>query len=307
MLYKQHVGQNRLYVHADNAREDNEWPGNYTAGGHHPIHLDDYLGDQKQYRILHKLGYVAVKILTAEHSDHAQNRELEMTTRLQEIAQRDLDIAEYCCLPLDKFRIEGPNGSHQCFFYPVAGPLLAYLMSDQLRKGVHFNHEYAAPELILEVGCNVGKNKLMLEPEYGAASNICALACMIFRIHTEHCLFWLEYDTMSEAFERFHAIPGPLPEAWEIEDDDTQRRFLPVNEDPKRQTIREQFYSEWHAHCVRRSGGEKSAEQLSEKEIDIMADLILTIIKYDPKERPSAKQVLRHPWFTSDWDEADAD
>ncbi|KAL2798036.1 hypothetical protein BJX66DRAFT_334384 [Aspergillus keveii] len=117
----------------DNAREDNEWPGYYTAGGHHPVHLDDYLGDQKQYRVLHKLGvgrgslvwlcrvrdsepaqYVAVKILTAEHSDHAQNRELEMATHLQEIALRNPDIAEYCCLPLDKFRIEGPNGSHQC-------------------------------------------------------------------------------------------------------------------------------------------------------------------------------------------------
>ncbi|KAL2798035.1 hypothetical protein BJX66DRAFT_334383 [Aspergillus keveii] len=191
-------------------------------------------------------------------------------------------------------------------------------MSDQSRKGVHFKHEYAAPELILEVGCNVGKNELMLEPECGAASNIWALACTIFRIRTGHCLFWLDHDTMSEAFERFHAILGPLPEAWsaalkdwkkrirENEDTETQHRFLPVNEDPKQQTIREQFYSEWHAHCVRRSDGERSAEQLSEKEIDIMADLSQTMVKYDPKERPSAKQVLRHPWFTSDWDEAEA-
>jgi hypothetical protein len=65
----------------------------------------------------------------------------------------------------------------------------------------------------------------------------------------------------------------------ENEDGDTQHRFLPVNEDPKRQTIREQFYSEWHAHCVRRPDGEKSAEQLSEKEIDIMADLIQMVVK----------------------------
>jgi hypothetical protein len=56
----------------------------------------------------------------------------------------------------------------------------AYLMSDQSRKGVHFKHEYAALELILEVGCNVGKNELMLEPECGAASNIWALVCTIF-------------------------------------------------------------------------------------------------------------------------------
>jgi serine/threonine protein kinase len=38
-----------------------------------------------------------------------------------------------------------------------------------------------------------------------------------------------------------------------------------------------------------------------------MADLIQMVVKYDPKERPSAKQVLRHPWFTSDRDEVEAE
>lgn len=31
-------------------------------------------------------------------------------------------LAEYVCLPLDKFNIDGPNGSHYCFAYPVLGP-----------------------------------------------------------------------------------------------------------------------------------------------------------------------------------------
>lgn len=30
--------------------------------------------------------------------------------------------AEYVCLPLDKFNIDGPNGTHYCFVYHVLGP-----------------------------------------------------------------------------------------------------------------------------------------------------------------------------------------
>ncbi len=30
--------------------------------------------------------------------------------------------AQHVCLPLDKFDIDGPNGTHYCFVYPVLGP-----------------------------------------------------------------------------------------------------------------------------------------------------------------------------------------
>jgi serine/threonine protein kinase len=114
----------------------------YQSGGHHPVHLLDLLGDKKQYRIIGKLGtggfgnvwlcrnvkrtpseYVAVKILMAElSSDESNSQEAENIRRLQEVAKIDPDIKKYCLLPLDEFIIEGPNGTHQCFAYPVAGP-----------------------------------------------------------------------------------------------------------------------------------------------------------------------------------------
>jgi serine/threonine protein kinase len=114
----------------------------YQSGGHHPVHLEDRLGDKKQYRVINKLGtggfgnvwlcrnvkckpteYVAVKILMAELSnDESNSREAKNIRRLQELAKVDADLEKYCLLPVDEFVIEGPNGTHQCFVYPVAGP-----------------------------------------------------------------------------------------------------------------------------------------------------------------------------------------
>ncbi|KAJ0414848.1 kinase-like domain-containing protein [Aspergillus carlsbadensis] len=114
----------------------------YQSGGHHPVHLEDCLGDENQYRVIGKLGsggfgnvwlcrnvkrtppqYVALKILMAEmSSDESNSRESKNIRRLQELAKTDVDINKYCLLPLDEFVIEGPNGTHQCFAYPVAGP-----------------------------------------------------------------------------------------------------------------------------------------------------------------------------------------
>ncbi|KAL4782884.1 kinase-like domain-containing protein [Aspergillus varians] len=117
-----------------------EPPWSYLPGGHHPVLLGERLGDRKQYMVIHKLGtggfgnvwlchvidsepsqYVAVKILMAEYSSE-DDRELLYSRRLKELAKTDQTIAEYFLLPLDDFEIEGLNGTHQCFVYPVAGP-----------------------------------------------------------------------------------------------------------------------------------------------------------------------------------------
>ena len=115
----------------------------YEPGGHHPVHLGDSFGEHSRYIVVHKLGhggfanvwlcrdvhaqsspsYVALKILMAEVSvgDCSELRLMEIK------AWRDAETSsspatEYICLPLDKFDIEGPNGIHYCFVYPVLGP-----------------------------------------------------------------------------------------------------------------------------------------------------------------------------------------
>lgn len=116
----------------------------YEPGGHHPVHLGDML--RQRYKVIHKLGsggyanvwlcrdiskidppYIAVKIIIAEGSTE-ECPEL----RLTELLQLGLDqamSAGHFCLPLDRFEIDGPNGVHYAFVYPVLGPRVSRLLN----------------------------------------------------------------------------------------------------------------------------------------------------------------------------------
>ncbi|KEZ40140.1 putative Protein kinase [Scedosporium apiospermum] len=109
----------------------------YEAGGHHPVHLGDLL--HQRYKVLHKLGsggyanvwlcrdtsstdprYVALKIIMAEGS--TPNCPELRIYKLIELGLGQESAAEHFCLPLDRFDIDGPNGIHYVFVYPVLGP-----------------------------------------------------------------------------------------------------------------------------------------------------------------------------------------
>lgn len=115
----------------------------YEPGGHHPVHLSDVYGDGERYRVIHKLGsggfanvwlcldteakgetkYVALKILMAEtSSDDCPELRLNHMKHTYSERSDNNDGAELICLPLDNFKINGPNGDHIAFVYPVLGP-----------------------------------------------------------------------------------------------------------------------------------------------------------------------------------------
>ncbi len=115
----------------------------YRPGGFHPVHLGDVLHD-KQYRIVHKLGYggfstvwlardevcgrwVAVKIVAADYSGERCNE-----LRIARYLARQPKVTEHpahAYLPplLDDFELDGPNGRHTCLVAPVAGPSITQL------------------------------------------------------------------------------------------------------------------------------------------------------------------------------------
>lgn len=142
-----------IYI-SDGESNDHEWPPDnglrvqgaprgyeniydYEQGEHHPVHLGDIL--HQQYKVLHKLGsggfanvwlcfdtsaerpcYMALKIIMAEVStpDCPEFRVSQL------VNGRSLSD-ELFCLPLDLFEIDGPNGRHNVFVYPVLGPNVA--------------------------------------------------------------------------------------------------------------------------------------------------------------------------------------
>ena len=117
----------------------------YELGGHHPVHLGNRLGKDGRYRVIHKLGsggfanvwlcrdlepetpkYVALKILMADASTDACPE-----LRVNKFKKMGLDRevgGKYICLSLDQFQIDGPNGSHFCFVYPVLGPRVSCIL-----------------------------------------------------------------------------------------------------------------------------------------------------------------------------------
>lgn len=71
--------------------------------------------------------YVAVKIIMAEVST-PDCPELRIN-KLVDIGIEAYTAAEHFCLPLDQFSIDGPNGTHFAFVYPVLGPRVSRLFN----------------------------------------------------------------------------------------------------------------------------------------------------------------------------------
>jgi serine/threonine-protein kinase SRPK3 len=69
--------------------------------------------------------YVAVKILMAESSTNDCG-ELWVNKFKGKGLYREIG-GKHICLPLDQFQIDGPNGLHLCFVYPVLGPRVSYI------------------------------------------------------------------------------------------------------------------------------------------------------------------------------------
>jgi hypothetical protein len=49
-------------------------------------------------------------------------------TNLKALGLDEGPLAEHFCLPLDRFDINGPNGQHYAFVYPVLGPRVSRLL-----------------------------------------------------------------------------------------------------------------------------------------------------------------------------------
>ncbi|KAL5332307.1 kinase-like domain-containing protein [Aspergillus crustosus] len=120
----------------------------YGHGGNHPLHLSEVIGEDTKYRIVHKLGcgsfgvvwmckvvgsepsrYVAAKVLTADAS--TSNSELATLEKLEGFATKNPNFWKNILRPLESFKITGPNGTHDCLIYPVAGgPVSEIVASD---------------------------------------------------------------------------------------------------------------------------------------------------------------------------------
>ncbi|KAI9739288.1 MAG: hypothetical protein M1834_007501 [Cirrosporium novae-zelandiae] len=113
-----------------------DW-GDYRVGGLAVVYIGDILGDDKRYRIVHKLGYggcatvwlardtkaeryVAIKIMKGEESSE-DCLELGMLEKLKGIKTEHPGY-KHIAWALDHFWFKTYNGTHFCLVMPFVGP-----------------------------------------------------------------------------------------------------------------------------------------------------------------------------------------
>lgn len=119
--------------------EDVECMERYEPGGYHPVQIGDRLHDR--YRIMYKLGHgaysttwlardqqssrlVAVKVGTADISPEEADIVSKLHAAVQATAPTRTPVQNLFTPLVDKFELEGPNGSHYCYAkFPARGSL----------------------------------------------------------------------------------------------------------------------------------------------------------------------------------------
>lgn len=144
----------------------------YKPGGHHPVVLGDFLGEDNRFQVWHKMGqgtyglvwlcrdlaegkFCAVKVLRDDFSKHGDKLpELRLGELLGGVSDKEA-WDNHIVMPLDTFTHRGPNGEHLCIAMPVLGPSISEsrtynwnnlpLLKDicfQLVEGMNFMHTH---------------------------------------------------------------------------------------------------------------------------------------------------------------------
>lgn len=111
----------------------------YRPGGHHPVVLGDFLGEDNRFQVWHKMGqgtyglvwlcrdlaegkFCAVKVLRDDLSKRAEKLpELKLGEFLGGVSAEEA-WDNHIVMPLDTFTQRGPNGEHLCIIMPLLGP-----------------------------------------------------------------------------------------------------------------------------------------------------------------------------------------
>ncbi|KAL4951984.1 kinase-like domain-containing protein [Aspergillus filifer] len=206
--------------------------------------------------------------------------------------------------------------------YPAAGPSLVYLKKDIEGDPGQFCRDAAcqaaeATAALHRHGICHGDfqtNKILLRdssfdgslhhtsPEIlfgenpSAASDIWA-ACTTFEIRTGNFLFC---DKSTETIDNYLAhmvrrLGQPLPEPWWTTSWKLRRKFYEDAPDAQGKAVLVNGIPE--ELKLEQMDDQPLHSIMSTEEKDLFVDLLSMMLKYDPKERPTAEQVLEHPWF----------
>ncbi|CAJ2501874.1 Uu.00g047270.m01.CDS01 [Anthostomella pinea] len=150
---------------------------------------------------------------------------------------------------------------------------------------------YAAPEV-------------MLEDAPGSASDIWSLACTIYEIKTNRTLFESSKgEGVRDTLDEITRYLGPLPEAYRTSEQ--TNHVSSTQAIASRETFEETLGSERqilrsvpnYERLPPNEQFQTITYRYPQEEVPKLADLLKSMLKYNPAERTSSEQVCNHPWF----------
>lgn len=147
--------------------DDIEYAEDYRPGGFHPVAIADLFAEGR-YRVVHKLGsggsstiwlareqggfggLVTIKVMRAELSSIEVVPELSVPLSVSSLPGANIQT------PQDHFMEVGPNGSHLCLVYQLAGPsILSMSFSPGRVAGSRRLRKDLAKKVAKQLACTV--------------------------------------------------------------------------------------------------------------------------------------------------------
>lgn len=164
--------------------------------------------------------------------------------------------------------------------------------------------------------------EIVLDQKPGKGSDLWALACTIFAIRTGRKLFNTYDDEVDDYLLAVVLLLGKLPEPWWtswerrkaiFEDDaDDQGRAIKIRRVDESSgevapthtsdgiVIDPRSLQEALACGLYYDGSQPGSSvhrSISEEEVDLLVDLLSGLMRYDPEQRLSAQDAMKHEWF----------
>ncbi|KAF6826226.1 protein kinase domain-containing protein [Colletotrichum plurivorum] len=293
----------------------------YRPGRYHPIHLQDELCDGR-YIVIHKLGYGGHSTVWLCKDQHAK---VSIYVSIKILVADDGEDGKH-------FVSDSGNGRHLCLVYPVLGPTVDLTIKLDREQGKH-RFQDVAQQVVGALALLHGRkichgdfrpSNILLGFESLGGLEVEEVFARLGKPHTSKVTIqpsrsWKPLESTPHA-PRYLVLPVDFSragkdlvydpsvhvidfgESFDVSKPSPARFGIPINYaapevvfDKSGATAMDLWALGCTLYAIRL--GQQLFNLISEDEAVDLADLLQGLLRYEPEERLSTQEVLKHPWF----------